>query len=137
MTSPDDLVAWTFTAAGALWGRHLPAHSIAVKTWMATGWADAPVHLRTGDLCQTSRASMRRPLVAVAFEVVRVTEEGHRLDCLLRHNPRPGVYRPNAVTEEGWAPTCLTDEGGADMPRPTAEELDSWWGEYGPFPTLA
>jgi hypothetical protein len=75
-------------------------------------------------------------LMESAERISKVYVEGNALDMALRHNPRPGVFLPNAVADGQWIPTCSVEQGGVDMARPTDAELDEWWRSYGPFPSI-
>jgi hypothetical protein len=75
-------------------------------------------------------------LMEVARRIATVDRAGGQLLMSLRHSPRQGVFLPNTVVNGQWTPLCSTDVGGADMARPTDQELDRWWNEFGPFPAL-
>jgi hypothetical protein len=125
---PAVLLEWTHDARDALNQRHVPSHSAAVYQ----GSAPVLLHLRSGAIAPMAAAA----LMESADKIVSVYVRGNDLDLALRHNPRPGVFLPNAVLDGAWIPTCSTAHGGIDMARPTQEELDEWWRTYGPFPSI-
>lgn len=128
LTSHAVLVDWTRKAGDALYERHVPSHSAAAYQ----GNLPVLVHLRSGKVAPMDTSA----LMASANRIVKIDNEGSALNFALRNNPRPGVYLPNAVSDEKWIPTCSTDQGGADMARPTDAELDEWWQTYGPMPRI-
>ncbi len=126
---PRDLAEWAHEAGELLKERNQVVHSVAAH------------QVGTGQVLIPLRAGAPSPLDPesvwdLAVRMARGERQGARLNSALRHNPRLGVYLPNAVWEGEWVPTCWTDERGADILRPTDDELDEWWRTYGPFPRL-
>lgn len=124
-----EIADWSMRAGEALQERHVASHSAAVRR----GADPVMMHLRSGNI-QPMEAD---GLMEVAKRIADVDREGGRLMLALRQSPRPGVFLPNVVVDEKWIPLCSTDEGGADLARPTDQELDQWWNERGPFPRLS
>lgn len=128
-TTTTEVLEWTRRAMSALNERHEPSHSSA-----AVRMADGPVliHLRSGNVTPVDA----KKLMASARRISAVEAQGVVLFQSLRHSPRLGVFLPNVVLDGDWSPLCSTDVGGPNLIRPTAAELDQWWRQLGPFPSL-
>ncbi len=125
---PSELADWTHEAKKVLNLRHNASHSAAAQR----GAQSVFVHIRSGSIEALDAVALRE----TARQIALMDKRGSRLNYALRHNPRPGVYLPNAVWNDEWIPMCATDDGGPDMTRPTTEELDEWWQHFGPIPRL-
>ena len=130
--APQEVIDWTHEAGAGLEERNVPVHSAAASRRDDGAWRPVGIHLRSGD----EWALDDDQLMAAATRLAGLAHAGNELDMALRHTPRKGVFLPNTVVDGAWVPTCSTDVGGADLERPTEQELDEWWRTMGPFPEI-
>jgi hypothetical protein len=128
LESPDSLIEWTYAARDALSDRHELAHSAAAMQ----GSTPVRVHLRSREISALDATAV----MDVAKSTAKLTNRGGDLKHSLMRQPRPGVFLPNTVLDGQWIPVCDVAIGGIDMERPTPEELDGWWRQFGPIPWL-
>lgn len=127
-TGVEELREWCAQASRLLDDRNRLVHSVPVQMRRENAMVLLSQHIRSGEFSPSDRERVLR----LSQEVDRCIEVGRRLHTELLRSPREGVYLRNVVPPGGgWV--LVWHGSDAEFPRPSQEELDTWWRDLGPW----
>jgi hypothetical protein len=128
---PDQLSRWGDRVVSAMDHRDQLFH--ATTFGRGPGLEPMAMHLRTGNVKHLDDRRTDRLL----DQLVTLMQEGVKLHAGLLRCPRQGVYVRNVHRPHvPWVMVIQDAPGSFVAPRPTPEEIRTWWDAFGPSPSV-